>query len=62
MVGFEPTSGGVKVRSLNRLATPQNTYLNYQTIKLGKKGFEPLTPWFVATCSSPLSYKPNIYF
>ncbi len=34
MVGFEPTSGGVKVRSLNRLATPQNTYLNSQTIKL----------------------------
>ena len=27
---------------------------------LGKKGFEPLTPWFVATCSSPLSYKPFI--
>ena len=27
-------------------------------LKTGKKGFEPLTPWFVATCSSPLSYKP----
>lgn len=26
----------------------------------GKKGFEPLTPWFVATCSSPLSYKPLV--
>ena len=30
--------------------------------RLGKKGFEPLTPWFVATCSSPLSYKPFYYF
>ena len=29
--------------------------------KTGKKGFEPLTPWFVATCSSPLSYKPFNY-
>ena len=26
---------------------------------IGKKGFEPLTPWFVATCSNPLSYKPK---
>lgn len=24
----------------------------------GQEGFEPPTPWFVATCSSPLSYKP----
>ena len=29
--------------------------------RLGKKGFEPLTPWFVATCSSPLSYTPSMY-
>ena len=33
--------------------------LNNYCIVLGKKGFEPLTPWFVATCSSPLSYKPS---
>ena len=25
----------------------------------GKEGLEPPTPWFVATCSNPLSYKPN---
>ena len=24
----------------------------------GQEGFEPPTPWSVATCSSPLSYKP----
>nr|YP_009294542.1 hypothetical protein Aspa_146 [Asparagopsis taxiformis]AOM66025.1 hypothetical protein Aspa_146 [Asparagopsis taxiformis] len=24
----------------------------------GKEGFEPPTPWFVAMCSNPLSYKP----
>jgi hypothetical protein len=28
----------------------------------GKEGFEPPTPWFVATCSSPLSYKPCSLF
>ncbi len=25
---------------------------------MGEEGFEPPTPWFVATCSSPLSYTP----
>ena len=24
-----------------------------------KEGFEPPTPWFVATCSNPLSYRPT---
>ncbi|KAI3502959.1 hypothetical protein L1887_31389 [Cichorium endivia] len=23
------------------------------------EGFEPPTPWFVATCSDPLSYRPH---
>lgn len=27
-------------------------------IRTGQEGFEPPTPWSVATCSSPLSYKP----
>ena len=26
--------------------------------RTGQEGFEPPTPWSVATCSSPLSYKP----
>ena len=34
--------------------------ISFNVKVLGKKGFEPLTPWFVATCSSPLSYKPKI--
>ena len=25
---------------------------------MGEEGFEPPTPWFVATCSNPLSYRP----
>ncbi len=28
-------------------------------IKTGEEGFEPPTPWFVATCSNPLSYRPH---
>jgi hypothetical protein len=24
-----------------------------------RSGFEPPTPWFVATCSNPLSYRPT---
>ena len=44
----------VELRKLNI-----NVNLRINIIRvLGKKGFEPLTPWFVATCSSPLSYKP----
>ncbi len=27
-------------------------------IETGEEGFEPPTPWSVATCSSPLSYTP----
>ncbi|KAF5774555.1 putative ribosomal protein L2 [Helianthus annuus] len=27
--------------------------------KSGEEGFEPPTPWFVATCSNPLSYRPH---
>nr|NP_569676.1 hypothetical protein PsnuCp071 [Psilotum nudum]NP_569702.1 hypothetical protein PsnuCp097 [Psilotum nudum]BAB84265.1 hypothetical protein [Psilotum nudum]BAB84291.1 hypothetical protein [Psilotum nudum] len=27
---------------------------------MGEEGFEPPTPWFVATCSDPLSYKPHL--
>ena len=27
---------------------------------MGEKGFEPPTPWFVATCSNPPSYKPHL--
>ena len=45
MAGFEPTNGGVKVRSLTTWRHPK--YLSkldeFKTIKLGKKGFEPLT-------------------
>ena len=26
---------------------------------VGEEGFEPPTPWFVATCSNPLSYRPH---
>ncbi|KAF2939342.1 hypothetical protein DAI22_03g185701 [Oryza sativa Japonica Group] len=26
---------------------------------VGEEGFEPPTPWFVATCSNPLSYRPT---
>ena len=26
--------------------------------KMSEKGFEPLTFWFVAKCSNPLSYSP----
>jgi hypothetical protein len=26
---------------------------------VGEGGFEPPTPWFVATCSNPLSYRPH---
>lgn len=26
---------------------------------VGEEGFEPPTPWFVATCSTPLSYRPH---
>jgi hypothetical protein len=26
--------------------------------RTGQEGFEPPTPWSVATCSSPLSYRP----
>ena len=26
---------------------------------MGEEGFEPPTPWFVATCSNPLSYRPH---
>jgi cyclic pyranopterin monophosphate synthase len=32
--------------------------LNLYLYRTGGKGFEPLTPWSVATCSSPLSYTP----
>lgn len=28
---------------------------------MGKEGFEPPALWFVAICSSPLSYKPSCY-
>jgi hypothetical protein len=28
----------------------------------GEEGFEPPTPWSVATCSSPLSYTPSTAF
>ncbi|PPD67340.1 hypothetical protein GOBAR_DD35779 [Gossypium barbadense] len=27
---------------------------------VGEEGFEPPTPWFVATCSNPLSYRPYL--
>lgn len=26
---------------------------------VSEEGFEPPTPWFVATCSNPLSYRPR---
>ena len=45
------------IKSLKPLLIfPYNCFYSKST--LGNKGFEPLTPWFVATCSSPLSYKP----
>lgn len=28
---------------------------------VGEEGFEPPTPWFVATCSNPLSYRPRLW-
>ncbi|TYH50077.1 hypothetical protein ES332_D10G179900v1 [Gossypium tomentosum] len=28
---------------------------------VGEEGFEPPTPWFVATCSNPLSYRPHLF-
>lgn len=28
---------------------------------VGEEGFEPPTPWFVATCSNPLSYRPRLH-
>jgi hypothetical protein len=64
VAGFEPTNGGVKVRSLTTWRHPKisRTVIERLILVLGKKGFEPLTPWFVATCSSPLSYKPKIEF
>ena len=40
-----------------KLFKPKGFNVNSKFLS-GKKGFEPLTPWFVATCSSPLSYKP----
>ena len=30
----------------------------FKIIEMGEEGFEPPTPWFVATCSGPLSYTP----
>ncbi|TYH12559.1 hypothetical protein ES288_A06G077600v1 [Gossypium darwinii] len=27
---------------------------------VGEEGFEPPTPWFIATCSNPLSYRPHL--
>ena len=59
VAGFEPANGGVKVHSLTAWRHPKILLLI--TVKiLGKKGFEPLTQWFVTTCSSPLSYKPKL--
>jgi hypothetical protein len=29
---------------------------------VGEEGFKPPTPWFVATCSNPLSYKPHLHW
>ena len=46
VAGFEPTNGGVKVRSLTTWRHPKylSKFSPSKTIKLGKKGFEPLTP------------------
>ena len=46
VAGFEPTNGGVKVRSLTTWRHPKINIkkLNYIIEALGKKGFEPLTP------------------
>ncbi len=33
--------------------------LRPRLLKTGEEGFEPPTPWSVATCSSPLSYTPS---
>ncbi|KAK8271298.1 hypothetical protein V6Z11_D11G252300 [Gossypium hirsutum] len=27
---------------------------------VGEEGFEPPTPWFIAACSNPLSYRPHL--
>ena len=29
---------------------------------VSEEGFEPPTPWFVATCSNPLSYRPRLHW
>eukprot|EP01018_Ginkgo_biloba_P037102 Gb_40557 [translate_table: standard] len=29
---------------------------------VGEEGFEPPTPWFIATCSNPLSYRPRFHW
>ena len=43
-----------------RIIVKKTPMIMWMTLWTGKKGFEPLTPWFVATCSSPLSYKPFV--
>ena len=37
---------------------PQKTPLK---LVVSEEGFEPPTPWFVATCSNPLSYRPRLH-
>src|SRR3989337_279253 len=32
----------------------------YLKLVVSEEGFEPPTPWFVATCSNPLSYRPHL--
>ena len=34
----------------------------YLKLVVSEEGFEPPTPWFVATCSNPLSYRPRLHW
>ncbi len=53
MLGINPKGG-----SWSRGLLGQGSWFKY---KMSQEGFEPPTPWFVAMCSSPLSYKLFFY-
>ena len=54
-----PPKGSARVASQIASVLATSAALMLKT-KTGEKGFEPLTPWSVATCSSPLSYTPSV--
>ena len=48
--------------SRSRFSYPQRErYFPFGPV-VGEEGFEPPTPWFVATCSNPLSYRPRLHW